>query len=156
MIVGFKGDESKLKKLYKELGLKEIKVNTFEEIEDALKSNDGNVVLTNYNEIMVFEKPTADLIEKRNSVLKLVLASRKNVYLSLTKSDPSLDKIALDYHVCTSINTKDIKQIEDIFSFLNTDLPYSGKLADDKYAVRAHNENRATEKSISELKKLIR
>ena len=112
--------------------------------------------MTNYNEIMVFEKPTADLIEKRNSVLKLVLASRKNVYLSLTKSDPSLDKIALDYHVCTSINTKDIKQIEDIFSFLNTDLPYSGKLADDKYAVRAHNENRATEKSISELKKLIR
>ncbi|MBP3201442.1 MAG: hypothetical protein J6M39_07335 [Lachnospiraceae bacterium] len=156
MIVGFKGDESKLKKLYKELGLKEIKVNTFEEIEDALKSNDGNVVLTNYNEVMVFEKPTADLIEKRNSVLKLVLASRKNVYLSLTKSDPSLDKIALDYHVCTSINTKDIKQIEDIFSFLNTDLPYSGKLADDKYAVRAHNENRATEKSINELKKLIR
>ena len=156
MIVGFKGDESKLNKLYKELGLKEIKVNTFEEIEDALKSNDGNVVLTNYNEVMVFEKPTADLIEKRNSVLKLVLASRKNVYLSLTKSDPSLDKIALDYHVCTSINTKDIKQIEDIFSFLNTDLPYSGKLADDKYAVRAHNENRATEKSINELKKLIR
>ena len=156
MIVGFKGDESKLKKLYKELGLKEIKVNTFEEIEDALKSNEGNVVLTNYNEVMVFEKPTADLIEKRNSVLKLVLASRKNVYLSLTKSDPSLDKIALDYHVCTSINTKDIKQIEDIFSFLNTDLPYSGKLADDKYAVRAHNENRATEKSINELKKLIR
>ena len=156
MIVGFKGDESKLKKLYKELELKEIKVNTFEEIEDALKSNDGNVVLTNYNEVMVFEKPTADLIEKRNSVLKLVLASRKNVYLSLTKSDPSLDKIALDYHVCTSINTKDIKQIEDIFSFLNTDLPYSGKLADDKYAVRAHNENRATEKSINELKKLIR
>ena len=156
MIVGFKGDESKLKKLYKELGLKEIKVNTFEEIEDALKSNDGNVVLTNYNEVMVFEKPTADLIEKRNSVLKLVLASRKNVYLSLTKSDTSLDKIALDYHVCTSINTKDIKQIEDIFSFLNTDLPYSGKLADDKYAVRAHNENRAVEKSISELKKLIR
>lgn len=156
MIVGFKGDESKLKKLYKELGLKEIKVNTFEEIEDALKSNDGNVVLTNYNEVMAFEKPTADLIEKRNSVLKLVLASRKNVYLSLTKSDPSLDKIALDYHVCTSINTKDIKQIEDIFSFLNTDLPYSGKLADDKYAVRAHNENRATEKSINELKKLIR
>lgn len=156
MIVGFKGDESKLKKLYKELGLKEIKVNTFEEIEDALKSNDGNVVLTNYNEVMVFEKPTADLIEKRNSVLKLVLASRKNVYLSLTKSDTSLDKIALDYHVCTSINTKDIKQIEDIFSFLNTDLPYSGKLADDKYAVRAHNENRATEKSINELKKLIR
>lgn len=156
MIVGFKGDESKLKKLCKELGLKEIKVNTFEEIEDALKSNDGNVVLTNYNEVMVFEKPTADLIEKRNSVLKLVLASRKNVYLSLTKSDPSLDKIALDYHVCTSINTKDIKQIEDIFSFLNTDLPYSGKLADDKYAVRAHNENRATEKSINELKKLIR
>ena len=156
MIVGFKGDESKLKKLYKELGLKEIKVNTFEEIEDAVKSNDGNVVLTNYNEVMVFEKPTADLIEKRNSVLKLVLASRKNVYLSLTKSDPSLDKIALDYHVCTSINTKDIKQIEDIFSFLNTDLPYSGKLADDKYAVRAHNENRATEKSINELKKLIR
>lgn len=156
MIVGFKGDESKLKKLYKELELKEIKVNTFEEIEDALKSNDGNVVLTNYNEVMVFEKPTADLIEKRNSVLKLVLSSRKNVYLSLTKSDTSLDKIAFDYHVCTSINTKDIKQIEDIFSFLNTDLPYSGKLADDKYAVRAHNENRAVEKSIDELKKLIR
>lgn len=156
MIVGFKGEESKLKKLYKELGLKEIKVNTFEEIQDAIKANDGNVVLTNYNEVMVFEKPTADLIEKRNAVLKSVLASRKNVYLALTKCDPSLDKLALDYHVCTSTNTKDLKEIEDIFGFLNTDLAYNGKLADDQYAARAHNEIRAEAKSIAEVKKLIR
>ena len=156
MIVGFKGEEEKLKKLYKELGLKEVKINTFEEIEDALKANDGNVVLTNYNEIMVFEKPTADLIEKRNSVLKSILTSRKNVYLSLTKADPSLDKLALDYHICTSTNTKDIKEIEDIFGFLNTDLAYSGKLKDDEYAVRSHNESRAEAKTIDEIKILIR
>lgn len=156
MIVGFKGDESKLKKLYKELGLKELAVNTFEEIEDAVNANDGNTVLTNYNEVMVFEKPTADLIEKRNSVIKSILSSKKNIYLSLKKVDPSLDKMSLDYYICTNTNTKDIKEIEDIFNFLNTDLPYSGKMPDDKYAVRAHNENRAEVKTVDEIKKLIR
>ena len=73
MIVGFKGEEAKLKNLYKELGLKEVKVNLFEDIDKALSENDGNTVLTNYNEIMVFEKPPADLVEKRNAILKKVL-----------------------------------------------------------------------------------
>lgn len=156
MIVGFKGDATRLKNLFKELGLKEVKVNSFEDIREAIAANDGNVVLTNYNEIVVFEKPTADLVEKRNAVLSAVASCKKNVYLALTKKDPSLDKLPLDYHVCTKTDTKDIGEIEDIFSFVNTDLPYSGKLADDHYAVRAHNESRAEAKSLSEVKKLIR
>ena len=156
MIVGFKGDASRLKNLYKELGLKEVKVESFEDIENALQTNDGNIVITNYNEIMVFDNPTADLIEKRNSVLSIVSKSRNNVYLSLTKADVSLDKLPLDYHICTKIDTKDMKVIEDIFGFVNTDLPYSGKLGDDEYAVRSHSESRATAKSISEVKKLIK
>lgn len=156
MIVGFKGDVARLKNLYKELGLKEVKVESFEDIISALDANDGNVVLTNYNEIMVFEEPTADLVEKRNAVLNKVAGTKKNVYLALTKGDPSLDKLPLDYHVVTKTDTKDIAEIEDIFSFVNTDLPYSGKLADDEYAVRAHNESRAEAKKLSDVKKLIR
>ena len=156
MIVGFRGDASRLKNLFKELGLKEVKVESFEDIKSAIESNDGNIVLTNYNEVVVFEQPTADLVEKRNVVLNAVASCRKNVYLSLTKRDPSLDKLPLDYHVCTKTDTKDIAEIEDIFGFVNTDLPYSGKLADDEYVVRAHNEVRGEAKKISEVKKLIR
>ena len=156
MIVGFRGDASRLKNLFKELGLKEVKVESFEDIRDAIAANDGNVVLTNYNEVMVFEEPTADLVEKRNVVLNAVASCKKNVYLSLTKRDPSLDKLPLDYHVCTKTDTKDIAEIEDIFGFVNTDLPYSGKLADDEYVVRAHNEVRGEAKKLSDVKKLIR
>ena len=75
MIVGFKGDATRLKNLYKELGLKEVKVNSFEDIKDAIAANDGNVVLTNYNEVMVFEEPTADLVEICPPNLELIIAT---------------------------------------------------------------------------------
>lgn len=156
MIIGFKGESSKLKDLYKELGLKEVKVNAFEELEEAVKNIDGNTVLTNYNEVMVFDQPTADLVEKRSSVLKLVSNCKKNIYLSLTKDDPSLDNVQLDFCICTKVSTKDIKLIEEIYNFCNTDLPYSGRLGDNEYAVKAHNEIRATAKSLSDVKKLVK
>ena len=156
MIIGFKGESAKLKNLYKELGLKEVKPSTFEELEKVISENDGKTVILNYNEIVVFENPTADLVEKRNKVLNAVKHSKQNVYIALTKNDPSIDKIHLDIAVCTSLNTKDMKLIEEIFTFLNTDLPYSGKLADDKYAVRVHGEERASERSLAELKKLLK
>lgn len=156
MVVGFKGESSKLKELYKELGLKEVKVNTFEELKEAIKNIDGKTVITNYNEVVVFEEPTADLVEKRSEVLKLVSGSKHNIYLSLTKDDPSLDKLQLDYCICTKMNIKDMKLIEEIYNFCNTDLPYSGKLADDEYAVRGHSDNRAEAKSLSDVKKIIK
>lgn len=156
MVVGFKGDSAKLKNLYKELGLKEVKPSSFEELGEILKENDGDTVILNYNEIVVFENPTADLVEKRIGILSQVANSKKNIYLSLTKNDPSIDKIHLDVAVCTKMDTSDIKVAEEVFLFMNTDLPYSGKLADDKYAVRVHGEERASERSLSELKKLIR
>lgn len=156
MVIGFKGDSTKLKNLYKELGLKEVKPNTFEELSDAIKSIDGDTVILNYNEIMVFDNPTADLIEKRNQILSLVSKCKKNVYLALSKADPSLDKIHLDISICTKMNTKDIQVIEEIFNFCNTDLPYNGKLSDDEYAVRVHGENRAEAKSVADIKKLIK
>lgn len=156
MVIGLKGESAKLKNLYKELGLKEVKPESFEELTAAIASADGNTVVLNYNEIMVFENPTADLVEKRNKVLSAVKSSKKNIYLSLTKADLSLDKIHLDLCICTKMDTKDIKVIEEIFNFCNTDLPYSGKLADDKYAVRVHGENRAEERTVADIKKLIK
>ena len=156
MVIGLKGDSSKLKNLYKELGLKEVKPNSFEELTEAIKATDGNTVILNYNEIMVFENPTADLVEKRTQVLSAVAKCKNNLYLALTKADLSLDKIHLDLSICTKMNTKDIKVIEEIFNFCNTDLPYSGKLADDKYAVRVHGENRAEERTVADIKKLIK
>ena len=156
MIVGFKGDSNKLKDLYKELGLKEVKPTSFEELEKALSENDGATVISNYNDIMVFENPTADLVEKRNKVLKVVSKMKNNVYLSLLKNDPSLDKLKMDVAICTKVNTNDIKLIEEIFSFCNTDLPYSGKLSDNQYAVRMHDELRAEAKSLDEVKKILK
>ena len=128
MVIGLKGDSSKLKSLYKELGLKEVKPNTFEELESAIKEIDDDTVILNYNEIMVFEKPTADLVEKRNQVLSTVAKCKKRLFLALTKADSSLDKIHLDLSICTKVNTKDMKVIEEIYNFCNTDLPYSGNL----------------------------
>ena len=156
MIVGFKGESSKLKDLYKELGFKEVKAKSFEEIEELIKNTDGNTVIANYNEIMVFENPTADLLEKRNKVLSAVKKSKKNILLSLTKDDPSLDKLQLDYCICTKMNIKDIKLIEEIYNFCNTDLPYSGKLNDGEYAVRAEVDNRAEAKSLADVKKIFK
>ena len=141
MIVGFKGDSNKLKDLYKELGLKEVKPTSFEELEKALSENDGATVISNY---------------KRNKVLKVVSKMKNNVYLSLLKNDPSLDKLKMDVAICTKVNTNDIKLIEEIFSFCNTDLPYSGKLGDNQYAVRMHDELRAEAKSLDEVKKILK
>ena len=156
MIVGFKGESSKLMDLYRELGFKEVKANSFEEIEELIKNSDGNTVIANYNEIMVFENPTADLLEKRNKVLSAVKKSKKNILLSLTKDDPSLDKLQLDYCICTKMNTDDIKLIEEIYNFCNTDLPYSGKLNDDEYAVKAGADNRAEAKSLADVEKIFK
>ena len=155
MVIGLKGESSRLKNLYKELGLKEVKPESFEQLADIISSIDGNTVILNYNEIMVFENPTADLVEKRTKVLSAVSKCKKNIYLTLTKADLSLDKIHLDLSICTKVDTKDIKVIEEIFNFCNTDLPYSGKLADDKYAVRVHGENRAEERTLADIKKII-
>ena len=68
MVVGFKGDSNKLKTLYKDLGLKEVKPNDFDELLAAVKAADGKTVISNYNDIMVLDNPTADLNEKRIAV----------------------------------------------------------------------------------------
>lgn len=156
MIIGLKGDNSKLKNLYKELGLKEVKPNSFEELKKAVLENEGSTVIPNYNEIMVFENPTADLVEKRTEVLNDVLRSKKNIFLAFTKDDPSMDKLPLDLAICTKVDTKDMAKIEEIFSFMNTDLPYNGKMKDDNYAVKVHDELRASERTLTELKKLLK
>lgn len=156
MVIGFKGESAKLKNLYKELGLKEIKPNDFDELKSEIEKADGSSVILNYNEIMVFEKPTADLVEKRIAVLSAVSRCKKNIFLSLTKEDKSLDKIQLAISICTKVNTKDMKVIEELYNFCNTDLPYSGKLGDNEYAVRVHGENRALARSIDDIKKLLK
>ena len=156
MVVGFKGDSNKLKTLYKELGLKEVKPNDFDELLTAVKAADGKTVISNYNDIMVLDNPTADLIEKRIAVLGAVAKQKNNLFISLVKHDRSIDKAHLDIKVCTSIKVNDEIAMGEIFTFLNTDLPYSGKLKDDKYAVRVSGEERATERSLEDLKRLIK
>ena len=156
MVVGFKGENSKLKSLYKELGLKEVKPIDFDELLKVVKENDGSFVIANYNDIMVLEKPTADLIEKRIAVLNAVAKQKNNLFLALTKNDRSLDKAHLDIKVCTSMKIDNDVDMGEIFTFVNTDLPYSGKLKDGSFAVKTNNEERASERSLNELKKLLK
>lgn len=156
MVIGLRGEVSKLKNLYKELGLKEVKPNSFDELNDAIKNSNGDVVISNYNDLMVFEAPTADLVEKRTAIVKTVSKAKKNIFLGLNKNDPSLDKIALDVAICTKVDTKDMELIKSIFLFCNTDLPYNGNMKDDNYAVKSHNDLRAREMTLSELKKILK
>lgn len=153
MIVGFKGENSKLKNLYKELDLKEVKVDSLDALLDGIRNTDGKTVFVNYNDLMVLENPTADLFEKKTDILKTLSKSKKNVFLGLTTVDKSLDKVRLDVAVCTKINTKDENVMEDIFYFVNSDLPYSGKLSDDKYALKLISDSRADVASLTEVKK---
>lgn len=156
MVIGFKGENSKLKNLYKELDLKEVKFDSFEELEEFIKKGEEKAVITNYNEIMVHDNATADIVEKKVKVMKAVRNCKKNLYLGLTKKDLSLDKIRLDVAICTKVNTKDMDVIKELYDFLNTDLSFSGKLGDDKYAVKLSADLRATEKTLNEIKKIIK
>lgn len=156
MIIGFKGESSKLKNLYKELGLNEVKPSTLEELESAIKANDGSTVIANYNDLMVYDNATADIVEKKNKIMKVIKGQKKKLYLGLTKDDPSLDKVKLDVSVCTNVSTKDMTEIQNLYSFLNTDLAYSGKLSDDEYAVKASGSMRAEKMSLTALKKVIK
>lgn len=156
MIVGFKGENGKLKDLYKELDLKEVKVDSLDALLDGIRNTDGKTVFINYNDLMVLENPTADLFEKKTDILKSLSKSKKNVFLGLTTVDKSLDKVRLDVAICTKINTKDENVMEDIFYFVNSDLPYDGKLSDDKYALKLISDSRADVASLTEVKKAIK
>lgn len=156
MIIGFKGEKSKLKKLYSELGLKEVRAKDLSDILEIVKSNDGKTVIENYNEFMVFSDPTADLVEKRNDVLAAVKKTKNNLFITLGSDDRSLDKLALDIKIATTVKTKDMNEIEDLFYFLNTDIPYNGTLSDDDYVVKLQSDERGNKKSITEIKRLIK
>lgn len=156
MIIGFKGEKSKLEKLYKELGLQPISVKSLDDILDKIKSNDGKTVIDNYNEFMVFSDPTADLVEKRNDVLAAVKKAKNNLFITLGSDDKSLDKLILDIKIATTVKTKDMNEIEDLFYFLNTDIAYNGTLSDDDYVVKLHSDERGSKKSIAEIKRLIK
>lgn len=155
MIIGFKGEKSKLKELYKELDLKEVHANDLNSILDIIKSNDGKKVIDNYNDFMVFSDPTADLVEKRNEILALIKKSKNNVFLTLTNGDKSLDKLTIDIKIATPVKTKDMNEIEDLFYFLNTDLAYNGTLSDGEYAVRLSSDERGSKRNLTEIKRLI-
>lgn len=156
MIIGFKGEKSKLKKLYKELELKEVHANDLNEILQIIKSNDGKTVIDNYNDYMVFSEPTADLVEKRNEILAAIKKLKNNLYISLINGDRTLDKLAIDVKITTTVKTKDMNEIEDLFYFLNTDIAYNGSLSDDDYIVKLPLEERGSKRSIAEIKRLIK
>lgn len=156
MIVGFKGDNSKLKNLYKELGLSEVKPSTLEELEQTIKSIDGDSVIVNYNDLMVYDDATADIVEKKAKIMKVIKGLKKNLFLGLTKDDPSIDKVKLDIAVETKVNTKDMKEIEALYNFVNTDLAFSGKLDDSEYVVKESGDERGSAKSAAALKKLYK
>lgn len=156
MIVGFKGDVSKLKKVYEELGLKEIKAENIEELETLIKNADGESVIVNYNDLVVYENVTADIVEKKNKIMKVIKGLKKNLYLGLTKIDSSIDHVKIDVAVETKVNTEDMKVIADLFDFVNSDFSFNGKLDEDKLVVRVSGELRGETKTISELKNIIK
>ena len=80
----------------------------------------------------------------------------KNLYLGLTKNDPSIDKVKLDLAIETKVDTKDMKEIEVLYDFVNTDLAFNGKLSDDECVVRLREDYRGDAKSVSAIKKLIK
>lgn len=156
MIVGFKGESSKLKNLYKELELKEMKAETLEELEQTIKSIDGESVIVNYNDLMVYDNATADIVEKKAKIMKVISALKKNLFLGLVKDDPSIDKVKLDVAIETKVNTKDMKEIEALYNFVNTDLAFNGKLSDDEYVVKESGEERGTARNVAAIKKLFK
>lgn len=156
MIVGFKGDSTKLKNLYKELGLTEVKASSIEEVEAYVKSGEKDAVLVNYNDLMVYDNATADIVEKKAKIMKAIQSCKRNLYLGLVKQDPSLDKVKIDVAICTKVITKDMDEIQGLYSFLNTDLAYNGKLADDEYAVKASGDIRAEKRNVAAIKKILK
>lgn len=154
MVIGFKGENSKLKSLYKELKLKELEVEKIEDLVSAINSIDGQTVIVNFNDLMVHDNATADIVEKKVKVMKAVKNCNKNLFLGLEKIDSAHDKIAIDISICTKVATDDMKLIQDLYDFLNTDLAFNGKLENGEYAVKLSNDYRATAKNVEDIKKL--
>lgn len=155
MVFGFKGDKSKLSELYKELGLNEVNLLSLDELEDFIKKNTDKCVIKNYNELMVYENATADIVERRNKVIKSVNNRKADLFLGLTKFDPGLDKIKLDVAIVTKINTNDMVLIEEIFNFVNTDIPYRDEIKDNEYVLKKASDERGTIANAATIKKLI-
>lgn len=155
MIFGFKGDSSKLKNLYKELGLTEKKAEKIEDIEDYVKSAE-KTVLINYNDFMVYDDVTADIVEKKAKIMKAIKSCKRDLFLGLVKDDPSLDKVKIDVAICTKVNTKDMDEIKNVYNFINSDLAFNGKLSDDQYAVKLAKDLRPEAMNVSSIKKLLK
>lgn len=155
MIVGFKGEKEKLKKLYEALGLIDKKANNFEGLTKLIKEEE-KVVIVDYDDVMVLDSITADEVEKRNTILKLISSTKKNLYFGMMKNDTGLAKVSLDVAIETSVNTKDMSVIQDLFIFTNTDIAYNGSLKEDEYVLKLASDERGKLVNIDELKKIIK
>lgn len=158
MVVGFKGSKTKLKELYKELGLKEVDIKDLKEFKTILKNGElaETDVIVNYNELMNSEEATADVIEHQEEIMKILNKYKKKLFLGMTYKDGSLDTIKINVAIETKVSTKDMDEIQDLYNFVNTDLSYNGKLDEDRYVVKTNEEERGLARSISDIKKIIK
>ena len=155
MVIAFNGDVEKLKKLYADLKLKEKVVEDLVALDKFIGENDEKTVVTNFNELMVADVMTADITEKKTKLFKTLSSYKKKLFVQMTKIDNELDKIIPDIVICTKMETNDMSTIQYVFYQVKSDLPYNGKLSNDKYIVKKISEEKPTEVTLSEIKTLI-
>ena len=155
MVIAFNGDVEKLKKLYADLGLKEEVVEDLVALDKFIGENDEKTVITNFNELMVADVMTADITEKKTKLFKTLGGYKKKLFVQMTKIDNELDKVLPDIVICTKMDTKDMPTIQYVFYQVKSDLPYNGKLSDDKFVLKKISEEKPTEVTLSEIKNLI-
>ena len=155
MIIAFNGDVNRLNKLYEELGLATTVASDLVVLSDFVKTNDGKTVITNFNELMAPDVMTADITEKKAALFKSLKGYKKNLFIQVTKIDNDLDRLTPDVIICTKMETNDMAILQYVFYQIKTDLPYNGKLEEDKFVIKELSSEEFSVGTLSDIKKII-
>ena len=155
MIIAFNGDVNRLNKLYEELGLATTVASDLVVLSDFVKTNDGKTVITNFNELMAPDVMTADITEKKAALFKSLKGYKKNLFIQVTKIDNDLDRLTPDVIICTKMETNDMAILQYVFYQIKTDLPYNGKLEEDKFVIKELSNAEFSVGTLSDIKKII-
>lgn len=155
MIIAFNGDVNRLNKLYKELGLATTVANDLVALSDFVKTNDEKTVITNFNELMAPDVMTADITEKKAALFKSLKGYKKNLFIQVTKIDNDLDRLTPDVIICTKMETEDMAILQYVFYQIKTDLPYNGKLEENKFVIKELSNAEFSVGTLSDIKKII-
>ena len=155
MIIAFNGDVNRLNKLYEELGLATTVASDLVVLSDFVKTNDGKTVITNFNELMAPDVMTADITEKKAALFKSLKGYKKNLFIQVTKIDNDLDRLTPDVIICTKMETNDMTILQYVFYQIKTDLPYNGKLEEDKFVIKELSNAEFSVGTLSDIKKII-